>query len=322
MTDPLTSLQLAKIAAQAVFDLAFAAAAGAMLCVCWLGAAEAAQHLRARLQRIAALAACIMLLAVPTLLLLLAATMIGSTAWADVRSALPDVLSTEAGRSLEHTLLALPPLLLWLLLARGRHVQTVSLTLLALIAALRTPYGHAAVDGAYTLREAMQLLHLTSVAVWGGGVMVAGLIALPGMRMLDETSVLAFAQRLSKTVTFALAGVLLSGIYNACRGLDGRLTLLVHPGWGGILLSKSLVVLVALALGARMRWMLRSNTQPPTQQVQRLRRDLRVEALAMLLIFVLSVWLANTAPADEMSLIPHPAHAIAAHDAGGARRAV
>lgn len=315
MTDPLTPLQLAKIAAQAVFDLAFAAAAGAILCICWLGAAEPLQRVQSRMLRAASIATAVMLLTVPMQLLLLTAAMLGSTAWADVRSALPDALSTEAGRSLEHTFFALPLLLAWLLawllLARIRHMQTAALTLLVLIAALRTPYGHAAVDGAYTLREAMQLLHLGSVAVWGGGVMVAGLLALPAMRHVDASHSLTFARRLSATVTFALAGVLISGAYNAWRGLDGRLTALLHPGWGGILLSKSLVVLVALALGARMRWMLRSDASPATQQVQQLRRGLRIEALAMLLIFVLSAWLANTAPADEMShCTSQPVHLI------------
>lgn len=311
MTDPLNTLLLAKIAAQAIFDLAFAAASGAVLCSCWLGAAEPLQHVQSRMRRAASIATAVMLLTVPIQLVLLTAAMLGSSAWADVRPALPDALATEAGRSLEHTFFALPLLLAWLLLARSRHMQTAALTLLMLIAALRTPYGHAAVDGACTLREAMQLLHLGSVAVWGGGVIVAGLLALPAMRHVDANHILTFARRLSATVTFALAGVLISGIYNAWRGLDGRLAPLVHPGWGGILLGKSFVVLVALALGARMRWMLRSHAAPAIQQVQQLRRGLRIEALAMLLIFVLSAWLANTAPADEMSrCTSQPVHLI------------
>jgi putative copper resistance protein D len=304
MTVPLNTLQLAKIAAQAIFDLAFGTAAGAVLCQCWLDAATPQHPAQRQLHRLAAAAAALMLLTLPILLLLVTATMIGSTAWADLRPALHDVLTTEAGRALAHTFLTTAPLFLWLTLVRGRRSETVTLTLLVLIAMMRTPFGHAAVDGAYTLREAMQLLHLTAVAVWGGGVMVAGLMALPLLRNDGETVVLPFAHRLSHTVTIALAGVLISGTYNAWRGLDGKLTPLVHPGWGGLLLSKTLLVLLALALGARMRWMLRSASMPPIQQVQQLRRGLRIEALAMLLIFVLSAWLANTAPSDEMSLLP------------------
>ena len=49
------------------------------------------------------------------------------------------------------------------------------------ITAYRTALGHAVSDGDFTLREFAQHLHLSSIAIWGGGVVIARLVVVPFM---------------------------------------------------------------------------------------------------------------------------------------------
>ena len=295
-------LQPARIAAQMAADLAGAAVAGTLLSALWLGRsldAEAATKLR----RCFLLASALQLASLLATLLLIAAIMSDAPTWAAVRAALPDVLSTEAGHTLALTCCGAAPLLALALvpsMLRKPALRLTALALTGLLAALRTPLGHASVDGPWSLREAVQLIHLISIQVWGGGVLIAGLFTVPALLMEGRAdAALAFAQRLSRTVTIALPLVLVSGLYNSWRGIGSAIAAVPRSTWGQLLVAKIVVVLIALALGARMHRMLRrpATTRPsPDANARFLRASLRIEAIAMLAILLLSAWLANAPP--------------------------
>ena len=296
--------QSARVAAQMVADVAGAAATGALLNRFWLGL-DSTVPLEATLRRW--LIAASVLLAAGSAIEFLAFTaiMTEATSWAPLQAAMPDVMTTEAGRTLG--LLSGGSVLLLLLswvpsVLRSKPLRITALALMGVLWLLRTPLGHASSDGSWTLREAVQFIHLVSVAVWGGGVMVAGLVSTPALLAggSSEKS-LALGRRLSRTVTVALPCVLLSGVYNSWRGLGGSLSRLPHSEWGQILLAKLTIVCAALALGARMRQMLHRphhTSRSVEANSQFMRRWLRIEALSMLGILILSAWLANAPPAD------------------------
>jgi len=335
-----------------VFDSCFAGAAGALLAMLWLRAEPAAEsggqaaRVAGLLWRTLLACAAGMVLATPAAAWLMAATILNTTAPAEVRAQLADVLTgTHAGRVL--LLSAAGSVLLLLACAVGTRAVGITrrlrpavagpgrrsgvwlgLGVLTLLAAVRSAAGHAAGAGDLSLHEWVQWVHLGSTAVWAGGVMVAGLVALP---RLHGEAAMRFARRLSAAATVAVALIALSGIYNAgvglgvgpgggtgsgmgsgASGVAGMASsiaagwkLLGSTQWGLLLAAKSALVALALAMGARNRWALnresgelgRSRREPGSTLPLSFTVWLRVEAVVMVAILLLSAFLANSPPA-------------------------
>lgn len=288
-----------RICAAALSDVAYAALAGVLLNRLWLGRISLCnQRLRSCLSACSA----ILLLTLPLQFLLLSASMTGDTSWTDAWHAMPDVAATHSGHALIAGFCFIPCLFLFSLfpasLKTARSVL-IGIGLEAGFLACRAFNGHAASDGDFTLREGIQFLHLSSISVWGGGIIIAGLIIVPYLASTVEPDEVAqFGKRLSQTVTVALAIVILSGVYNAWKGLGGSLAPLPHSVWGRMLLLKLSFVLLALGHGARVRFLLQTQHPWTSAQSTIMRRWMRTEALLMLAVLVCSAWLANLPPAD------------------------
>jgi putative copper resistance protein D len=296
-------LLLPRALAAALSDSGFAGAFGLVLAALLLGD-ENETGLRRTLQRATFYCAIAMLLAGLAQVYLTAATMVGTAAFEVVRSQIKVVmLETHAGKVLVGNLVLVVILLLTVSVRRDwQKRSTVWSVLLLLVAdaAIRAASGHAASDGDFTLPEFIQFAHLISIAVWAGCVLAGGLVVLP--RMLQEqraTQLVAFTRRLSLTVTFALAVVLLSGTYNSYRGLGGSLRPLAGTQWGILLDIKILLVLAAIAMGATSRRMIGKDRILSIKQTAILTTAVRFEAVTMLLILTVSAWLANSPPANS-----------------------
>jgi putative copper resistance protein D len=297
-------LLLPRALAAALSDSGFAGALGLILSSLLLDQ-EGQSYLRKTLLGGAFLCAAGMLLAGLAQMFLATATMVGTADAATVRSQMVAVLlNTHAGRVLliNNVLILLLILLLTAALRRRWHGHSATWLLLAAViadGAVRSASGHAASDGDFTLAELIQFLHLGSIAIWAGCVMAAGLVVLPRMLKAERTSgVLAFTRRLSTTVTFALPVVVLSGIYNSYRGLDGSLKGLTGTQWGFLLDLKILLVLAALGMGAANRKAISQQDALSNPQASRLASVLRWEAWTMILILTVSAFLANSPPAN------------------------
>jgi len=301
-------LLLPKALASAVFYGCFAGAVGALLARLWLGESDDAEPLRRQLRACAAACSAVMAAVLPVQLWLLTAAMLATTETAQVRAMLPEVLTgTHAGRVLVPAF-ALALLLLCITLVRPLWRRSggvwASLGVAAALAVVRSASGHASSDGDFTLREAVQSVHLASIAVWAGGVMVAGWLVLTKLKK-HAVLVTTFGRRLSATVTWALLLIVLSGIYNAWQGLGGaaefhRKTLwsgLAHSQWGLLLSGKSALVGVALLLGLRNRWLLRGRETLSEADTASLVGSMRWEALVMAAILLVTGALANSPPA-------------------------
>jgi putative copper resistance protein D len=238
---------------------------------------------------------------------LLTASMIGSSSLPAVRAQLTEVLTaTHAGRVLiPQTALTLLLLLTASLRGIAAKSQAIgiytALTLTATLICVRAASGHAAAQGDFTLPELVQFLHLSSIAIWAGGVMIAGLSVVPQLlRSQAATNPTAhlthFAHRLSRTSLYAVLLVAITGIYKAWIGLDGSLHPLARSQWGILLTIKSALVILALAIAARNRQILRRNHPLLEPDAALFAQWLKAEAIVMLLILTLSGFLANSPP--------------------------
>jgi len=288
-----------RICIAALCDIAYAMAAGVLLNRLWLGRSSVCNH---RLRICLSACSALLLLVLPLQLFLLAASMTGDSSWADAWNAVPDVVTTHPARALISSFCFVPCLFLFACFSASLtqiRVVFLGLGLVAGFIACRACYGHAASDGSFTLREGIQFLHLSSIAIWGGGILVAGLITIPRLVAQGELDdVVQFGNNLSRTVTFALAVVILSGSFNAWKGLGGSLSAFPHSDWGKMLSLKLCFVLLAFGHGVRVRFLLHSHNPWTRGQTKVLRYWVRAEALLMLSAFVCSAWLSNLPPAD------------------------
>ena len=298
MLEPSASLRICSAAA---FDVAFALSAGTLLNRLWLGKSSTPARDK-QLRRWLIGCSGLLLVAIPSQLILLAASMTGDLSWKLALSSLSDVVTTHAGHSIAVSFCFAPFLLLLSLRpAAFRHSAGIwtGMALILALTACRATLGHAASDGDFSFRELAQFLHLSAIAVWAGGVAIAGLTVVPHLAgRSNSEELIQFARRLSRTVTVALVLVVLSGAYNAWRGLGGSLMPLARTAWGNVLTLKIIVVVLALSCGSRIRLWVWERPRSGSGRLNLIQRWLRVEALLMITIVILSAWLANLQPAD------------------------
>lgn len=159
------------------------------------------------------------------------------------------------------------------------------------IAASRSAAGHAAAEGDWTLREIMDGLHWLSIATWGGSLIGALVLIFPRLPHVAAANRTRFAKRFSLLATWALAGVLVTGIYAAWHMLPSPAALW-SSHYGRLLALKLLFVAGMVALGALNHYRLVPAIQSAHDSHQRAAaRGLCVSVLleSVLLLVVLGV---------------------------------
>lgn len=171
---------------------------------------------------------------------------------------------------------------------------------LAWVAASRIATGHAAAAGDWTLREAMDWLHLISVSVWGGSLIATTLLIFPRLVRTDISGRAEFAQRFSRVAGCALAGVLLSGTYDAWQMLPAISAFWENP-YGRLLGIKLLLVAAMVAFDAVHRYRRVSELRAVTAENQaawlhRFPYSVLVETALFLGVLAITSMLFDTAP--------------------------
>jgi putative copper export protein len=139
----------------------------------------------------------------------------------------------------------------------ARAIPTLMVGAWALIALTRSASSHAADWGDLTLAELMDWLHLLAGSLWGGGLLALSSVVLPAARKRPDQHRLlipAIARRFSALAGVALAGVLLTAIYNAWLEV-GTFRAVWETSYGWTLLAKLLLVCPLLVLGASNRYL-------------------------------------------------------------------
>jgi putative copper resistance protein D len=170
---------------------------------------------------------------------------------------------------------------------------------------------HAAGDGDFSLRLLADWVHLGLISLWVGEVAIAGVIIMktsPGITPDDRRARAAYVRSLSNSATFALAGIVVTGLYAGWRNLGGWSNLIDTP-YGQTLAAKLLVVGIAAALGGFNRfavmpaWLAResSGEAAPAFLPARFRHVVWIEACVLLAAIVLAAWLASTSPPFDLT---------------------
>jgi putative copper resistance protein D len=256
------------------------------------------------------IAACIICVASSFAALWLAAAAIGDTALWSAGEAFSALLATTAyGHAglvgIGILLLLGTTQLLYEKFYRRRLNDLLSGALLLAFMLSRVTVSHAAESGLASVPAIVDCLHLLLTSTWLGLVMVSAWLVLPNpefQRKSDRREMNNYLASLSRTATIALGGIVLTGAYNAYRGI-GAPHNLVSTFYGIVLSGKLCLVLLAVGLGAFNRFIgfpavvspvVREKSLPPA--TWRVMTVLRIESVVLLGALAIATVLSSEAP--------------------------
>jgi copper transport protein len=244
---------------------------------------------------------------------------------------LGEVLATRYGR-VSLARLGILAAAMPLLLVVSRRPEVVRqggsrwfVTLAALLGAglLATPglAGHAGNGKLVPLGVAADLLHLSAVSVWLGGLVVLVTSVLPRREPAELRRVVP---RFSELAFDAVVVIVISGLYQAWRQV-GQPSALTSTSYGRLLLTKVAVAAVLVGFGALSRRVVRerlvatgtlvarpagpgaARLDPDVAAVSRLRRSIGAEVAIAVVVLTLTSLLVNTEPAASAAAAAVPA---------------
>ena len=290
------TLTTLRTAASALFDIGFAAMAGALATPALLRDTSSAWATRCawRCRALFATGGVLALLAKLAWIWIEAISMTDAAPLAALSAIGGIVVDTGFGRACAVATLALAS---GLGLSRACSFRAMPLRTLALvlivIAAAHSAAGHAVANGIDWLLPAMTV-HLLATGLWAGIVFAAALVVLHGRP--DAIDVVRHAHRLSAAATAAFATIVATGIAIAWHDLGGTVAPLAPAGgssWGFALDVKLALVALAVMLGAVNRFAVMPSLPASWP---RFARVLRIEALVLVAALVAAAWLANGEP--------------------------
>lgn len=208
------------------------------------------------------------------------------------RSLLSASLSTHVG----HTLVARIMLLAVVAVAgeailRHRRAGTVAAAALALLLALTwSEISHAPSGSMAPLAVLVTTLHVTSMAVWAGGMATLAVLLTRGADADLDTA----AARFSRLALYAVCLLAATGLYQAYREV-GSISALTGTHYGKLLLTKTGEFVLVLAIAAFTRTRLHRRRADTTSWT--LRRSVLLELAGVTGVLIVTVMLISTAPA-------------------------
>jgi copper transport protein len=184
----------------------------------------------------------------------------------------------------------------------------------ALLLSLPTLAGHASIQHPVWLFAPANLVHVSAMAAWFGGLMVLLAVMPAATRRLasaDRTPLLAATlARFSPIALLAVIALALSGTAEALIQIDSWSELL-HTAFGRAVLIKILLLLALIALGAvnrrrtvpRLQGLAAQHASPGEAGIL-LRRTLRAEVALIVVVLAVTGALAGYAPAKYLASGP------------------
>ena len=190
----------------------------------------------------------------------------------------------------------------WLGRAATSTAFGLALLGLAVFAYTRSIDSHAGAHGDVSAAVAIDWLHLV-LACWWAGIVFVGTWVLrrPAQLALDRLATAFWIARLSTAATFALAGIVATGLWNVWRGTEGMLGQVVGSAYGNALFIKVGLVLVAACLGAFNRFRvlpslldsLRAASAGRTEGQATFCRALRIESFVLAGVLIAAAFLSS-----------------------------
>lgn len=180
--------------------------------------------------------------------------------WSDLfnTSLWSDVYATRLGKALLVRELLLLSLLVLLWSLRGHFARSLtswwrSTTVLVAMGIVLTlsVSGHPSASENSGIAVFADVLHLSSVILW-----VGGLVVLAGGGVIRSFEAATVVQRFSRIAIFAIPIAVFTGLWQTWH-LVPSLSDITQTKWGQALLIKSCVVVVAVTLGAFAQWLVR-----------------------------------------------------------------
>lgn len=153
--------------------------------------------------------------------------------------------------------------------------------------------GHTASEGPRLLHAAANLTHVTTAAIWSGGVAMLALTIRRRHHDARPTRALQLAMRFSVIATFALVAAGIAGVALSIFVVNSISDLWTTP-WGRLLSAKVTLVSIAGACGAyNHRVLLRELEHAPDDQatIDRFRIVVAAEATALLVVVLITAFL-------------------------------
>src|SRR5476649_628986 len=300
-------LWFAQILIAAIADIALACALGGAFLSGWLSKENAAAPVSparlgwVRARRLSTGGGVVLAVADLVLVWMQAASMSGAPLFQAFDAVVTVVTSTHAGMGWAVAFAGSVLLILASVLGNPKGGPRVGLFVIgALVAAAgKASIGHAADAGAFSLAEGVQTVHLLATAVWGGLVIASAWRVLPALGTSQaRAALIRISGKVSAAAVVSVSLVILTGIYNAWRGLGGSAEALETSGWGHALVVKGVLIATALLLGAMNRWsvMPRLQRTASTVDAHTFTGVMRMEALLIVAVFVAAAVLSHSVP--------------------------
>ena len=184
----------------------------------------------------------------------------------------------------------------------------IGIVSLALFAMCRVSVSHAFESGLWSIAVLVELSHLVLMSIWVGLVLTAGWIVLPGLHTTKagQDDIKMYLSSVSSWATFALVGILASGVFNAFRVLTTPHDL-VASQYGWTLTTKITLVIAAIFLGGWNRfygfpkaYASSEKTESGIGSLKPATLILRIESVALIGVLVIAAVLTGSAPPASM----------------------
>lgn len=235
--------------------------------------------------------------------------------WSDpppVSAWLDTLRDTTPGRALmlRALMLAITVALALIWARRTRLVLIVLASLTGIVGLATFSYaGHAAAESHPTINIAIDLIHLSGGAIWGGGLLVLGL-ALTLLLRINSMESRAAATALTMSATslnlIMMAAIIVTGVITASARVSGPTNLTGAPYGQALIVKVALVLIVLVIAGVNRLFIVprlrtartEGNDAHEAGQNERIRRAVGIEIGLALLILFAAARMTEIAPAN------------------------
>jgi copper resistance protein D len=247
------------------------------------------------------IAALIILVTAPCMMLDVTAKMAG-VSWNEALPLFGEVLTeTHAGHVWQWYLPATLAIVVFAFAPMRQMVRAAALLgLSALILVLQAELSHATDKGLFAVL--IYFIHAAAAGLWFGALLAFWILVRHGAPPSEWIG--RAALKVSRLAGWAVATLILSGIYTAYHGLGFDLYRLLYSAYGRTLLAKVAVFSLVLPIGAYNRYRLIPEISA-TKTQQSLVRNVGIESLILAAgVIGLAAVLANTPPAHRHIMTP------------------
>ncbi len=150
--------------------------------------------------------------------------------------------------------------------------------------------GHPSAAGNALLFVTIDIVHLAAIAIWVGGVISLGLLS--GIDDLNDE-----ARRFSRVATFAMPVAIGTGVVQSLHLLPS-VSAATDTEYGRLLIAKTLLVLLTVAIGTAARKKLQSG------DAASIRSHVRREAVIVVVVVALTSLMVGTSPTNSNTAAP------------------